>query len=258
MPSVSPTAFKQLLALVLLLATPACRPARNPIAEWVPSSNFNVRRPQMVILHHTSEKSFETALEILQTRNAGGRVSSHYLIGKNGRLLQLVSEDHRAWHAGMGTWGSFRDLNSLSIGIELDNNGTEPFPQKQIEVLLNLLKDITQRHRIPRPLVLGHSDIDPGRKDDPNATFPWKLLAEHGFGLWPDPVLKEPPAGFEPWQAIRGLGYSTKDPEATLRAFHRHYRTSNEAGFDAEDCRILYNLQQKLLADSEEKSRASN
>ncbi|MBV5350223.1 N-acetylmuramoyl-L-alanine amidase [bacterium] len=245
MPWVSLTSVKQLLTLVLLLAAPACRPPRNANAEWVPSPNYSARRPQMVILHHTSEKSFEAALEVLQTRNGGGQVSSHYLLGKTGRLAQLVSEDHRAWHAGSGTWGSFRDLNSLSIGIELDNDGLEPFPPKQIEALLHLLKDITQRHRIPRALVLGHGDVDPVRKVDPHSHFPWKLLAEHGFGLWPDPELKEPPAGFEPWAAIRHLGYSTKDPEATLRAFHRHYRTGPGTGFDAEDCRILYNLQQK-------------
>jgi N-acetylmuramoyl-L-alanine amidase len=203
----------------------------------------------MVVIHHTAETSFEAALKILQTQNSGGPVSSHYLIGRDGRLAQLVSDDHRAYHAGGGTWGPYRDLNSLSIGIELDNNGFEPFPQAQMDALLRLLEDLTRRYNIPRTQILGHADVDPIRKQDPNVAFPWKLLSERGFGLWPDEVLADPPAGFDPWMAMKVIGYSLKDPAASLRAFHLHYHSTDSGEPDDLDRRILFNLQMKQLQD---------
>jgi len=203
-----------------------------------------------VVIHHTAETTFEGALRILQTQNSGGPVSSHYLIGRDGRLAQLVSDDHRAYHAGGGTWGPFRDLNSISIGIELDNNGYEPFAQPQIDALLILLEDLTRRFSIPRTNVTGHADVDPVRKQDPNGTFPWQLLAERGYGLWPDAVLVDPPASFDPWLALKVIGYSLKDPAATVRAFHLHYKGTREpAVLDDLDARILWNLQAKQLAE---------
>ena len=154
--------FRSTLAgLLLLLAPLGCKPPHNPLAEWLPSDNHNPRRPQLVVIHHTAEKSFEKALQLLQTHNSGGPVSAHYLIGRDGRLGQLVSEDERAWHAGSGTWGPYRDMNSLSIGIELDNTGFEPFPDAQIEKLLVLLEDVTKRYGIPRMNVVGHADVEP-------------------------------------------------------------------------------------------------
>ncbi len=230
------------LAALLLLALAACRPPRNPLAEWLPSPNFNPRRPQLVILHHTAGNTFEGALKLLQTRNDGGPVSAHYLIGRDGRLAQLVREDQRAWHAGTGAWGPYRDLNSLSVGIELDNNGSEPFPAAQIDALLVLLEDITRRHRIPPALVVGHADVEPVRKSDPSGLFPWQRLAERGFGLWPDPDPPDPPAGFDPDQALLRIGYSLKDRAATIRAFRLHYRGEKADQLDATDLRILHNL----------------
>ena len=235
--------------MALLLAS-ACQAPRNALAAWEPSPNFNARRPQLVVIHHTAESTFEGALAILKTQNSGGPVSSHYLIGRDGRLAQLVSDDHRAYHAGGGSWGPFRDLNSISIGIELDNNGYEPFAQPQIDALLILLEDLTRRFSIPRTNVMGHADVDPVRKQDPNGAFPWKLLAERGYGLWPDEVLVDPPAGFDPWLALKVIGYSLKDPAATVRAFHLHYKGTREpAVLDDQDARILCNLQAKQLAE---------
>jgi N-acetyl-anhydromuramyl-L-alanine amidase AmpD len=234
---------------VLLLSGVACHPPRNSLAEWIPSPNYNARRPEMVIIHHTAEPSFDIALRTLQTRNSGGPVSAHYLIGRDGRLAQLVSDDHRAYHAGGGTWGPYTDINSLSIGIELDNNGFEPFAQPQIDTLLVLLGDLTRRYSIPRSQIIGHADVDPIRKQDPNGFFPWRLLAERGFGLWPDEALADPPAGFDPWLAMKVLGYSLKDPAASLRAFHLHYHHTEAAEMDDLDRRILYNLQLKRLQD---------
>ena len=131
-------AVSGILGAVLLLAPLACRSPRNSLAEWMPSPNFNARRPQLVVIHHTAGNSFEYSLKQLKTHNDGGPVSAHYLIGRDGRKAQLVSDDDRAWHAGTGTWGPYRDINSLSIGIELDNNGSEPFPSPQIDALLIL------------------------------------------------------------------------------------------------------------------------
>lgn len=236
-----------ILGSILLMAHLACQPPRNNLAEWMPSPNFNARRPQLIIIHHTAGNTFEGALKLLQTHNDGGPVSAHYLIGRDGRLAQLVSEDHRAWHAGTGRWGPYRDMNSLSIGIELDNNGTEPFPPAQTDVLLTLLEDITRRHRIPRAQVVGHADVEPVLKNDPSSHFPWKLLAERGFGLWPDDGLVDPPAGFDPDLALVLLGYNLKDRAATIRAFRRHYRAETGDALDEADLRILFNLQMKTI-----------
>jgi N-acetylmuramoyl-L-alanine amidase len=201
----------------------------------------------MVIIHHTAEASFEAALRILQTQKSGGPVSSHYLIGRDGRLAQLVSDDHRAYHAGGGAWGPYRDINAISIGIELDNNGFEPFAQAQIDALLMLLEDLTRRFNISPTQILGHADVDPTRKQDPSGHFPWKLLAERGFGLWPEDTLEDPPTGFDHWMAMKTLGYPLKDPAAALRAFHLHYHPTESVEMDDQDRRILFSLQTKYL-----------
>ena len=231
----------------LLLGVAACRAPRNPLAEWRPSKNFNARRPQLVIIHHTAGNTFEGALKTLKTRNPGGPVSAHYLIGRDGRLAQLVSDDHRAWHAGTGAWGPYRDLNSMSIGIELDNNGSEPFPKAQIDALLVLLEDLTARHRIPRTRIIGHADVEPVLKSDPSRHFPWKRLAESGFGLWPDDDPAEPLPSFDADLALTAIGYSLKDRAATVRAFRLHYRGEPADALDEADLRILCNLQMKIL-----------
>jgi len=216
----------------------------------MPSPNFNARRPQLVVIHHTAGKSFDYSLKQLKTHNDSGPVSAHYLIGRNGRIAQLVSDDDRAWHAGTGTWGPYRDINALSIGIELDNNGSEPFSSPQIDSLLTLLEDITRRHRIPRAQVVGHADVEPVLKEDPSGHFPWKRLAERGFGLWPDDMLPEPPVGFDPFQALMLLGYSLKNKSATIRAFRLHYRGDKGTTLDEMDLRILFNLQGKIYRNA--------
>ncbi len=243
----SPNKFHAILGAALLLASLACRSPRNSLAEWMPSPNFNARRPQLIVIHHTAGTSFDYSLKQLKTHNDSGPVSAHYLIGRDGRMAQLVSDDGRAWHAGTGTWGPYRDVNSLSIGIELDNNGSEPFPPVQIDALLTLLEDLTRRFPIPRTQVVGHADVEPILKEDPSGFFPWKRLAEHGFGLWPDEVLPEAPPGFEPFQALVLMGYNLKNKNATIRAFRLHYRGDRENVLDDRDLRILFNLQGKII-----------
>jgi N-acetylmuramoyl-L-alanine amidase len=231
-------------AVAFLLASCTHAPARNPLAHWVPSPNHNAREAVLVVIHATTQDSVEESIETLRTANSGGPVSAHYLIGRDGALYQLVSEDLRAWHAGPGAWGTISDVNSASIGIELDNNGTDPYPAQQIDSLLRLLADICKRNGIPREQVIGHADMAPTRKTDPGAQFPWARLAQEGFGRWPRAPLADPPTGFNPAVALRLLGYSSDDHAAVIRAFHLHYRgiDSETAVLDSEDARILHAL----------------
>jgi N-acetylmuramoyl-L-alanine amidase len=213
-----------LIGIVSLLLA-ACAPAPPRVgfaaAEWIASTSFNERRPNYVVLHHTSD---DTADEALRTLTDPLReVSAHYVVGRDGKVFQLVDERQRAWHAGRSRWGADTDLNSSSIGIELDNNGSEPFAGVQIDALLALLADIKTRHRIPTANFLGHADIAPGRKVDPSARFPWRVLAQRGFGLWCDPPLPAAPIGFDPDLGLQALGYDLANREAAVRAFKLHF-----------------------------------
>ncbi|MFT4178369.1 MAG: N-acetylmuramoyl-L-alanine amidase [Thermomonas sp.] len=241
--------FKRALlpAVCLTLAACAAHPVRNPLAEWVPSPNFDQRRPLVIVLHATEQQSAEESLHTLRTRNSRGPVSAHYLIGDDGRIYQLVADGERAWHAGIGRWGTLTELNSASIGIELDNDRGEPFSEAQITALLRLLEDLTTRLRIAKTQVIAHADMAPTRKRDPGSLFPWQRLADAGFGLWPKGELRDPPAGFDPWLAMAAIGYPLDNRAAAVRAFHRHYRGRDEdedpnVVFDAEDLRILHAL----------------
>ena len=209
------------LALALVLSACVPQPVREGSpAEWVPSPNVNERRPNFVVIHHTSSSTAARAIAVLTDPQS--EVSAHYLIGRDGRLYQLVDERLRASHAGVSYWGGNTDLNSSSIGIELDNNGEEPFAEAQITVLLKLLGELRERHRIPAANFLGHGDIAPGRKVDPSRYFPWKRLAEQGFGQWCDPA-PQAPALTESRTALQAFGYDVSDPSAAMAAFRRHF-----------------------------------
>jgi len=236
--------IRSFLVLLLAVFIAACShtPSRNPMARWVPSPNHEPRRPILIVLHATEQDGVQESLDTLRTRNSGGPVSAHYLIGKEGALYQLVADDQRAWHAGPGHWGTITDVNSASIGIELDNNGESPFPPGQIAALLKLLDDLCERLDIPRTQIVAHADFAPTRKRDPGRLFPWKQLADAGFGRWPDADAGDPPPGFDPWLALRLIGYPLDDRAATVRAFHRHYRGTETDTLDAQDMRILHAL----------------
>ena len=229
-------------ALTVLLAACAHSGPRNPLATWVPSKNFDERRPVVIVLHYTEQDSVEQSLDTLRSRNSGGRVSSHYLLGKDGKIYQLVSDAKRAWHAGAGRWGAITDVNNASIGIEIDNDGKSPFPDAQIDSLIVLLRDLTTRLRIPPTQIIGHSDLAPTRKIDPGPLFPWKRLHDAGFGLWPADPTQDPPAGFDPWLALQAIGYAVDNRADTVRAFHPRFRGMEGAELDAEDLRILHAL----------------
>ena len=128
----------------------------------------------------------------------------------------------RAWHAGESYWGGTTDLNSASIGIELDNNGKEPFAAPMIDTLLSLLADIKARYKIPTANFLAHGDIIPGRKVDPSRFFPWKRLAERGFGVWCDPPYL-PAASSDDALLLAALGYDVSRLDAARGAFRRRF-----------------------------------
>jgi N-acetylmuramoyl-L-alanine amidase len=219
-----------LVVAALLAAACASAPERigAPSASWLPSPNFDDRRPQFVIIHHTSNETAEQALAVL--RDPVREVSAHYLVGRDGRVYQLVDERKRAWHAGASRWGGDADVNSSSIGIEMDNDGMEPYPEPQIASLLALLADIQARYKIPRANFLAHGDVAPTRKVDPGRYFPWKTLADHGFGLWCDAPPAEVPPGFDTTLAMQALGYDVTDLRAAVAAFGRHYLATDDEG----------------------------
>lgn len=208
------------VALLLSACAPLPRYTTLPV-EMRPSPNFGERRPNYVIIHHTTNNTVDQALATLTSRMR--EVSAHYLIGRDGRIIYLVDEQKRAWHAGDSYWGGNRDLNSSSIGIELDNNGNEPFAEAQISVLIDLLRDLTARWSIPPANIIGHGDIAPGRKVDPSAYFPWHRLAAAGLGLWCEPPYAPAPAGADDAALLAGLGYDVTRLPAAVAAFKRHW-----------------------------------
>ncbi len=217
-----------------------------PVIER-PSANFGARRPNFVIIHHTAGDSAERSLRTLT--DPAMEVSSHYLISRDGKLYYLVDELARAWHAGDAYWGGTTDLNSASIGIELDNNGFEPFADAMIDTLLLLLEDIKTRYRIPAANFLGHGDIVPGRKVDPSRWFPWKRLAERGFGVWCEPPYPVPPPGASDALLLAAFGYDVSSLDAAVGAFRRRFLAEeNTTALTESDRALLHCLIQRKTA----------
>jgi N-acetylmuramoyl-L-alanine amidase len=194
----------------------------------VASPNFNERKSSIryIVLHYTDMADTSTALERLCDPRS--EVSCHYLVSRAGETYRLVDEQHRAWHAGISFWKGERDINSASIGIELDNpghtNGYIPFAPDQINALTCLLKDIMARHKISPENLLAHSDIAPTRKIDPGAYFPWEHLAAEGIGIWPQSVGGSFPLNEDEIQnALAIIGYDPTTPRASLTAFQRRF-----------------------------------
>ncbi|MBK0369919.1 N-acetylmuramoyl-L-alanine amidase [Flavobacterium agrisoli] len=213
-------------------------------SEWVSTVNFNLRKPNYIIIHHTAQDSLAQTVKMFT--NPDRQVSAHYVIGDDGTVVQMLNDYLRAWHAGAGTWGKDTDINSVSIGIELDNNGFEPFSLKQINSLLALLTKLKKEYNIPTQNILGHADIAPTRKQDPSALFPWKALAANGFGLWQDEILTEAPLDFQVEPALRIIGYSTKNLNAAILAFKRHYIPEEpDSVLDRKTINTIYSIYKK-------------
>ncbi|KAA5598103.1 N-acetylmuramoyl-L-alanine amidase [Blastochloris sulfoviridis] len=223
------------------------------VTAVMPSPRFGERRgpggPDAIVLHYTGLPSLTEALACLA--GPEGTVSCHYVVEESGRVLQLVPEHSRAWHAGESIWAGDTDVNSRSIGIEIANPGHDfgcpDFPQAQIDAVIALCRDIIARRAIRPDRVLGHSDVAPVRKRDPGEKFPWAALAAAGVGLWVPPA---PPADgrfivrgerglpVEALQALLALygyglditGLFDETTEAVVAAFQRHFRPARVDG----------------------------
>ncbi|AHF15921.1 N-acetylmuramoyl-L-alanine amidase [Niabella soli] len=215
-------------------------PAVN--AQWYTTVNFDARKPNFVILHHTAQTSAEQTLFTFSITRTG--VSAHFVVGRDGLTYQMLNEYMRAWHAGKSRWGAITDMNSCSIGIEIDNNGEEPFSEPQVESLLKLLGYLKNKFGIPQANFIGHADIAPGRKDDPSKYFPWKRLADAGFGYWYDSTnLQQPPADFNALLALRVIGYDVSNPATAIKSFKLHFvQTDTTPVLSDYDKKILYNV----------------
>ena len=225
----------------------AAYPLKDSITNspyFVGTTNFNLRKPNFVILHHTAQNSCEQTLTTFTTVKS--QVSAHYLICKDGTVHHMLNDYLRAWQAGVSKWGNATDINSLSIGIEIDNNGFEPFTEPQINSLLQLLDRIKKAYNIPTANFIGHADIAPGRKVDPNRYFPWQKLAENGFGFWYDTTGVQVPANFDAMQALRIIGYDIIKPEAAIQSFKLHFvQTDSTKTINDDDRKILFELEKK-------------
>ncbi|WP_313612711.1 N-acetylmuramoyl-L-alanine amidase [Agrobacterium sp.] len=222
-------------------------------ASVAPSPNHGERAdncsPDMIILHYTGMPSADGALSWLC--NPESEVSSHYFVHEDGRVVQLVPEGRRAWHAGKSFWAGATDINSRSIGIEIANpghvGGLPDFPAEQIRTVIQLCADCGERWSIAPERVLAHSDVAPVRKVDPGENFPWKTLHENGVGHWVEPgsvtggrFFQRGDAG-QPVEALQSMlsfyGYNVEitgsfceKTEGVVAAFQRHFRPSRVDG----------------------------
>lgn len=220
-----------------------------------PSPNFDERKdgrpPDMILLHYTGMQTGDAALQRLTT--AASKVSSHYVVFEDGRIIECVPEEKRAWHAGESSWAGETDINSRSIGIEIVNGGHEfgysDYPLRQIAAVISLCKSIiTRRGPISADRILAHSDVAPARKQDPGEKFPWGLLSESGIGHWVRAApLDLEGSGLRPGdrsdsvtrlqRTLRSYGYGLAETgiyDDTTRdvvtAFQRHFRQARVDG----------------------------
>lgn len=205
--------------------------------------------PSLLILHYTGMESAEAALDWLCGNESG--VSCHYFVFEDGRIVQLVPESRRAWHAGQSSWQGETDINSRSIGIEIANPGHDhgyaDFPKRQIAAVIELCRDIITRNEILPRHVLAHSDVAPARKQDPGEKFPWKKLHADGVGLWAEPDMADNRSSLQigqdgeavaALQALLGLygygveltGHFDETTRDCISAFQRHFRPSKVDG----------------------------
>jgi N-acetylmuramoyl-L-alanine amidase len=212
--------------------------------KWAGTTNFTLRRPNFVVIHHTAQNTCDQTLRTFTLPRTA--VSAHYVICRDGIVYHMLNDLFRAHHAGVSKWGNATDLNSMSIGIEIDNNGSEPFTEAQMNSLLQLLDRLKKAYNIPQANFIGHADVAPGRKVDPSRFFSWKQLADSGFGYWYDTTGVQVPAGFSEMQALRIIGYNIAKPEIAIQSYKIHFvpqdttRTMSEA-----DRKILFDLMKK-------------
>ncbi len=243
------------------------------LSDFFPAKGQN-ERVRFLILHYTACE-MKTAVKLLTTTE----VSSHYLISDStdNKIQLLVTEDKRAWHAGISSFKGFSNLNDTSIGIEIVNEGYKkdsldslafiPFTDYQIEKVASLAKDIVERYKIEPTFLLGHSDIAPQRKYDPGPLFPWKkLYDDYAIGAWYEEETKnafyaqfnesnyELPEFITATQKdlakygyeIAVTGVWDEQTKRVIRAFQYHFRPLNVLGIlDQETWAIIQALNDK-------------
>ena len=222
------------------------------------------RRIQSIIIHYTGMKTLQSAIERLLFNKY--KVSSHYLISRAGKIMQLVKDNNIAWHAGISNWFDFKNLNKNSIGIELENKGHQygyqDFPNKQITELIKILKRLKKKFKIQNINITGHSDIAPHRKTDPGEKFPWKKLYKNDLAIWHSldekfinnfrlkkliNINKKNMV-----KMIKKLGYSRVltaghlDKDFT-KAFQRRHRQQLINGIFDQECYLILNSLQKFI-----------
>ena len=230
-------------------------------ANFEPRVGFDA--PALIVLHYTGMESGRAAVDWLC--NPISKVSCHYLVDVDGTIYQMVDEGLRAWHAGQSSWQGVYDINSMSIGIEIQNPGhvagCPAFPQQQMDRVISLCLDIMARHGLAPEQVVAHSDIAPGRKIDPGEAFDWLALARAGIGLHvlhskaacPDPVYREGENCediADSQRALSSLGYGLdtngrfdKKTRIVIEAFQRRYRPSQVSGvIDGQTLDIINRL----------------
>ncbi|MCI5077142.1 N-acetylmuramoyl-L-alanine amidase [Oricola sp.] len=235
-------------------------------AECRLSPNAGERRGDrpvdILLLHYTGMETGQAAEDRLC--DAQSEVSSHYLVHEDGRIVQMVPESERAWHAGASFWKGETDVNSRSVGIEIVNGGHDfglpAFPDRQIEAVIALSKGILARHAIAPERVLAHSDVAPQRKRDPGERFPWHVLAASGIGHWVEPSAirggrffalgdaGQPVEALQSMLALYGYGAAIggvfdERTAANVAAFQRHFRPERVDGVaDASTIETLHRL----------------
>ena len=228
-----------------------------PPVHHCPSPNFGSRRnglaPDLVVLHYTGmETAADAFVRLCSTEH---EVSAHYLIEESGRILQLVSESKRAWHAGEGAWGGSGDVNSRSVGIEIANSGSVPYAAAQIAALESLLPPIMKRWGIRPEGVIGHSDIAIARKRDPGPRLDWRRLALLGLSVWPETRNMSDIDGERFLLAAKIFGYSPPDggafPERVdevLKAFRLRFFPWEAGSLNARDMAAVQDLARRFPA----------
>ena len=236
--------------------------------KYLKSPNYiafkNRRNIQSIVIHYTGMRSLQSAVERLLSKKY--EVSSHYVIGRTGKVLQLVKDNNIAWHAGVSNWFNFKNLNKNSIGIELENKGHQygyqDFPSKQIAQLIKILKILKKKFKIQNTNIIGHSDIAPSRKTDPGEKFPWKKLYKNDLAIWHSldekfinnfrlkkliNINKK-----NMLKMIKKLGYSRVLTAGQLdkdftKAFQRRYRQQLINGIFDQECYLILNNLQKFI-----------
>lgn len=256
--------YRLVTGLITLGLLAAC--ASTPRIDRSLSTPDQRSRVKYLVLHYTVT---DTPQSIgIFTHQAGVEASIHYLLSNDPEpvIYGIVDENRTAYQAGSDSgWKGDRNLNNISIGIEIVNAGWvdglngrtwAPFPQKQIDTLIPLVKDIMARHHIAPENVVGHADVAPQRKQDPGALFPWKRLAAEGIVPWPDDsVVAAKRAQYESslpdiaWfqRKLAAIGYvvpqdGQANPETrnVLVAFQTRYRPAKIDGEpDAETAALL-------------------